>query len=309
MPNTSKILKASPLIALFFATITIGFAPILVRLCDTTSASISFWRMVFSTPILGLAWVLLPSPTYVGDSKKSSYKDYGILILAGTAFAFDLIAWNFALQLTPIANAALFINFAPLFIALISWGLLRQTVMIELWLGMLISIVGGILLVWPHLQSQGSSLVGDGMSLLAACFYGVYMMAIQSARRIFNTWSIMTLTSAVTGIVSLIMALLLNQTLLVASAEGWVALIILAIVVQVIGQSLIAYALAALSATFSSIILLLQPVISAIAAWWVFGEYLETIQFVGMIIVLCGIGFAKTNYLKSAKNNISRRSI
>jgi drug/metabolite transporter (DMT)-like permease len=61
----------------------------------------------------------------------------------------------------------------------------------------------------------------------------------------------------------------------------------------VLGQGLIAYAFAHLPASLSSVSLLIQPVVAALAAWAIFGEAIGAAQFAGGAIVLAGIWVAK----------------
>ncbi|MBI3068865.1 MAG: EamA family transporter, partial [Betaproteobacteria bacterium] len=64
-------------------------------------------------------------------------------------------------------------------------------------------------------------------------------------------------------------------------------------IAQVVGQSLIAWAMAHLPATFSSVGLLLQPVMAAIFAWILLGEDMGALQMAGGVIVLAGIWIAR----------------
>jgi drug/metabolite transporter (DMT)-like permease len=74
---------------------------------------------------------------------------------------------------------------------------------------------------------------------------------------------------------------------------GWAVLLGLAWISHAGGQGLIAYALAHLPATFSSVGLLLQPVIAAFFAWILLGEPLVPLQIAGGIVVLAGIYLAR----------------
>ena len=66
----------------------------------------------------------------------------------------------------------------------------------------------------------------------------------------------------------------------------------LALVAQVVGQGLIAYALAYLPASFGSVVMLLQPLAAAVYAAWILGERLTATQFAGGAIVLAAIVLA-----------------
>jgi len=192
-----------------------------------------------------------------------------------------------------VANATLFVNFASLFVALLSWQLLKQPPSNSVLIGMGFAITGSIFLVWSHFQYDLDSLLGDGLGLLAGFFYGAYILAVQVVRPVFSTMTIMTITGIITAVLALTMAFVCDHTLNVNSSTGWAALFGLAIVVQTIGQSLLAYALLALPATLSSVVLLLQPVLAAIIAAFLFEETLIGIQILGMIIILFGISYAK----------------
>ena len=66
-----------------------------------------------------------------------------------------------------------------------------------------------------------------------------------------------------------------------------------ALVPHIAGQSLIAYGFAHLPAAFSSVSLLLQPVLATIYAWALLGEAVGPVQMLGGLVVLAGIYLAK----------------
>ena len=99
--------------------------------------------------------------------------------------------------------------------------------------------------------------------------------------------------SLVTAIALLPVALLSGEQILPVTGMGWLKLFGLALISQVAGQSLIAYAMAHLPATFSSVGLLLQPVTAAALAWVLLGETLGAIEIAGGVAVLIGIRIAQ----------------
>ena len=64
--------------------------------------------------------------------------------------------------------------------------------------------------------------------------------------------------------------------------------------IQILGQSLVAYALAGLPAAFSSVALLLQPTIGAALAWAILGEALGPWRVEGGAVVLAGVVLARS---------------
>jgi drug/metabolite transporter (DMT)-like permease len=91
----------------------------------------------------------------------------------------------------------------------------------------------------------------------------------------------------------LIIALISGESLIAMKLTGWLILVGLALVSHVIGQSLIAFSLAHLAASFSSLTLLIQPVAATVLAWLILDEGLRTQQAIGGIAVLIGILLAR----------------
>jgi drug/metabolite transporter (DMT)-like permease len=81
--------------------------------------------------------------------------------------------------------------------------------------------------------------------------------------------------------------------LIATTLFGWMILVALALFSHAGGQSLIAYALAHLPASFSSVGLLLQPAVAALLAWSLLAEPLGWLQAVGGVVVLIGIVTAR----------------
>ena len=73
----------------------------------------------------------------------------------------------------------------------------------------------------------------------------------------------------------------------------WSILLGLALGVQIFGQGGVAFGLGRVPAPVASVILLVQPVVSAIAGWLMFGEALIAIQIFGAGLVLTGVWLAQ----------------
>jgi drug/metabolite transporter (DMT)-like permease len=103
----------------------------------------------------------------------------------------------------------------------------------------------------------------------------------------------MAVTSTITAIFLFPAALASGDGMLPASAYGWWVLLGLALVSHAAGQGLIAYALAHLPAAFSSVSLLLQPVMAAFFAYLILSESVVPLQILGGLVVLAGIYLAR----------------
>jgi drug/metabolite transporter (DMT)-like permease len=268
----------------------IAFAPIFVRLSDTGPVASAFWRTALAAPLL---WILVwRLPSSGGEDKGGA--QWPALILAGLFFAADLGVWHWSIVWTSVANSTLLANLAPIFVTLAGWLIWRQQVSRTFLVGMAAAIAGMFVLVGPNFSLGGTRLAGDALGALTAMFYAGYMLAIKQARDAgASTVRLMAWSTTITAVALLPVALLSPQAFLPAGAGGWLVLVGLAVLTQILGQGLIAYAFAHLPASLSSVSLLIQPVVAALAAWMIFGEAVGAWQFIGGAIVLGGIWLAK----------------
>ena len=266
----------------------IAFAPILVRLADTGPVASAFWRTALAAPLLWL-WV------WQSERGRPQAPIARLPIAAaGLFFALDLGVWHWSIVWTSVANSTLLANLAPIFVTLAGWLLWRQKVSRVFLAGMALAIAGMFVLVGPNFAIGGTRLAGDALGALTAVFYAGYMLAIKQARDAGATTArLMAWSTTITAVLLLPVALLSPQPLLPAGLDGWLVLAALAIVTQILGQGLIAYAFAHLPASLSSVSLLIQPVVAALAAWAIFGEAVGATQLAGGAIVLGGIWLAR----------------
>jgi drug/metabolite transporter (DMT)-like permease len=136
------------------------------------------------------------------------------------------------------------------------------------------------------------ALWGDILGVVTAMFYAAYQLTVTKLRGNLSTARIMAVSSAITALLLLPLAWWSGETFLPVSATGWAKLMGLAVISHVAGQSLIAYAMAHLPATLSSVGLLLQPVMAGLFAWILLGETLTALAMAGAVLVLIGIRVA-----------------
>ena len=274
--------------ALILGSAALAFAPIFVRLADTSPAASAFWRMALAAPVLWLWVAQQPQRAHA-----AAPTPWMLLILAGVFFAADLAALHESIHLTSVANASLELNLAPLFVTLGAWLLFRQRVSRLFIAALIITLAGAAMTIGPNLHASSTALTGDGLGVLAGLFYACYMLTIKPVTATESTARIMAVNTTAAAILLAPYALMSGGALLPQSGAGWLMLAGLAVVVHVVGQSLVAYGFAALPAQLSSVNLLLQPVFAALYAWALLGEAMTPLQMAGGLVVLLGIYLAK----------------
>ncbi len=279
--------------ALVGGAIAIGFAPIFVRLSEVGPSATAFWRVLLALPVMTAWAAMTPRDSAASPSAVSGWRTLGF---AGFCFAADLAFWHWSIKLTSVANATLEANLAAIFVTLFGWLLLGQKVTRQFLTAMVVALVGTALLVGKNVRLSPETLRGDGLGVLTAIFYSGYLLSVKAARdRGYSTAAIMAASGLITVMVLLPVAILSGETLWPATLHGWALLAGLAMISHLGGQSLIAYALAGLPASFASVGLLVQPATAAVAAWMILGEALAPGQMLGGTLLLLGIWLARRN--------------
>ena len=284
------------IIALFAGATCIGTSALFVKVSEAGPVSTAFWRVFLALPFLW-AWALAASRQAARQSPQgvapTPHNPRGLLFAAGLFFAGDLAVWHWSIVLTSVANAVLLANLAPIFVTLAAWLLWRQRPSIPFLAGLTAALTGVALMVGGDFSGSSSrALLGDALGVITALFYAAYQVTVKKLRGTVNTARIMAVSSVVTAAILLPIALLSGEVFFPATMTGWIKVLGLALISQVAGQSLIAYALAHLPATLSSVGLLLQPVMAGMFAWILLGETLGAIAMVGAVLVLSGIRIA-----------------
>lgn len=275
--------------ALLAGGVAIGFAGILMRLSDVNPIASAFWRMALAAPVLWL-WA---GATAGGDRAAGLRTDLSkVLLLAGLFFGIELGIWHLSLHYTTVANATLLSNLAPLFIALWLWLVHKTRFTHSFLAGMALALGGAVFLIGPSAGS-GTHLLGDALGLLSTTFYAAYQLVVKDARASYSTARLMAWSTSITALVLLPFALLMPGPFWPADAAAWLPLLGLALVAQIGGQTVIAYAFAHLPASLASISLLIQPLTAAVAALLIFGEAIGPLQMLGGALLVCGIYLSK----------------
>jgi drug/metabolite transporter (DMT)-like permease len=275
--------------ALLLGATCIALSPIFVRLSECGPIATAFWRVALAVPVL---WVVYFAKTKGSDAQHSG--KWPLLFAAGFAFAGDLAFWHYSIQLTSVANSTLLANLSTIFVTLAVWLIAGQRPSGLFLAGLAAALAGVAMLVRTSIGFSPSGILGDAFGVVTAMFYAGYILAVKGLRdRGATTLYLMAVTTTITAILLFPVVLASGESFLPASLYGWSILLGLALVTHAAGQGLIAYALAHLAATFSSVGLLLQPVVAAFFAWIILAEPLVPLQIAGGVVVLVGIYLAR----------------
>jgi drug/metabolite transporter (DMT)-like permease len=287
--------KINPFFILIIGAIAIAFSPIFVRFSDVDPIMTAFYRIFISLPF----FLFFSSFNIIEKVKFPEFNNsYVIFLVSGIFFALDLICWHWSIKLTTVSKATFLSNLAPIVVIIFSLIFLKERFSKFFYLAALLSMVGMLMLLGESFKFNKSQFIGDLLGVLTAVWYGSYIVTISQLRKKYNSTSIMFLSGIVTAIILLIVSILFEQSLIPQSIFTITIIFLLGFICQFMGQSFITYSLAYLSASLSSLCLLIQPIAATVLAYFFFQEKLTTIQFFGSALILIGIYIARTKYEK-----------
>ena len=287
--------KINPFFILIIGAIAIAFSPIFVRFSDVDPIMTAFYRIFISLPF----FLFFSSFNIIEKVKFPEFNNsYVIFLVSGIFFALDLICWHWSIKLTTVSKATFLSNLAPIVVIIFSLIFLKERFSKFFYLAALLSMVGMLMLLGESFKFNKSQFIGDLLGVLTAVWYGSYIVTISQLRKKYNSTSIMFLSGIVTAIILLIVSILFEQSLIPQSLFTITIIFLLGFICQFVGQSFITYSLAYLSASLSSLCLLIQPIAATVLAYFFFQEKLTIIQFFGSALILIGIYIARTKYEK-----------
>ena len=292
--------------ALFGSLVCLSLTPIFIRLSEYElgpNATI-FNRFWIAAIAFGLLSQLLTvrrrkrkNETKIEPEKPHLANTAKLLIADGVLLSIGLIFWSWSLTQTTIAHSSIMHNLVPIFTVLGAWLALSQTFDRRFLLGMFVAICGSALLDINDLLSFRISeqLLGDLAALLSAVFFGIHPLIVQKLRTHLNPVTIMTWSSTTSALLLLPVVLITENQIFPSSLTCWLSVIAQALVSQMLGIGLWTYCLKKLSASFTSLVALFIPALSAIEGWIIFSENLNLSTLVSFSIILSGMYLAMSS--------------
>lgn len=287
--------------ALVLGAFAMGASVLFVRFADVGPFASAFWRAALALPVLA-AWAALPPraaprPADADAQSRTQFRHSGAVprasLVAGLFFAGDLVFWHLAILGTSVANATVLATTSPLWVTLYAALVLRAPVSARSLAGLALCAAGALALVGESWRLDPDRLAGDGAGLVTALFFAGYFLAVRAARQTAGAAAVTLVSTAVTSIVLLAVALALEPTLWPASGTGVAALAALALVSQVGGLGLLSVGLAEVPPVFGSLVFFLEVVSAAALGALFLGEGLSLIQCAGGGLVVAGLFVAR----------------
>ena len=274
--------RSRPYLALLLGILSLGASGIFVSLANAPGIVTGFYRVGIAT--LVLAYPFWRRRAILGTASRRALL---MALLGGLFFAGDLAFWNTGVLISGPTIPTFMGNTAPIWVALGAMIFFRERLGRRFWLGLLVAMTGVAILMGVDAFNQVG--LGAFFGLLAGIFYGAYFLVMQRSRQEMDAISSFWLAAATSTLFLLLAALLLRQPLTGYSTFTYLNFAALGLLVQVVGQLVINFALGYLPASLVAPTLLAQPLLTALLSTLLLGESFTWLQVVGGAAVLAGV--------------------
>jgi drug/metabolite transporter (DMT)-like permease len=302
-------IAARPRVAALAGALCIAFSGIFYRWAEVSPSTGTVFRALFGLPLLGL--VAFAEQRRYGPLPARAVR---LAAIAGVFFAGDLTFWHHAIAYVGAGLATVLGNLQVLLVGVVAWLVFGERPSRSTIVAVPI-VLTGVLLI--------SGIVGSGaygadpafgvvLGVATALCYAGYLLLIRlggrDARRPAGPVAIATVSTA---IVATVVGLVIGDLDLTPAPASLAWLALLGLTSQSLGYLFISMSLPRLPAVVTSIILLVQPVLTVGLSYVLLSEHPSVIQLLGVALVVGGIAIATVplarlrDALTSARGEVS----
>jgi drug/metabolite transporter (DMT)-like permease len=277
----------------------VGAAAIFARfaLQGAPPIAVAASRLVIASLVLlaVAAWPRRGSAVLRPEVSKGHHGEHRIIfIAAGIALAIHFATWIWSLQYTSVAVSTLLVATTPIWTALYDSIVHRRHLTAIGWGAFVVGAVGLVLIVGfnaTHPPIPGHALLGSALALTGAFAIGAYFILVREVRSSYGTRAIVTQTYTWSALALVIGAAAAHQSPpAFSNAQAWGGILAMAFVSQLLGHTGMNASLKWFSPSAVAMSTLLEPVIAAVLALFIFGETLTPLTLGGGLLVLLAIG-------------------
>ena len=301
MSGSAQRVRIAVPLAMFTAILAVSTSSVFIRFAqrDAPSLVIAALRLTFATLILAP----LALTRHRQELRSLTRSDVLLGLVSGLFLAVHFATWISSLEFTTVASSVVFVSTGPLWVALLSPFLLNEHLSHVAMVGLTLAFVGGSLVgladacTWnaglqcPDIARvlQGRSMWGNFLALVGAWAVSGYLII---GRKLRAKISLIPYIFIVYGMAAagLIVAMFASgETPWGHPLPAYFWIFLLAAFPQLIGHSTYNWVLRFIPASLVAITTLVEPIASAILAYFILRETPASGVIVGGALILSGI--------------------
>jgi drug/metabolite transporter (DMT)-like permease len=278
--------RRGAIVLVALANLAVGAAAVFARF-----ALVSGGALAVSCARLTLAAVVLVAiAAALGRLRVIDRRAERRLILAGVLLAIHFATWIGSLNFASVAISTLLVCSTPVWAEL--YAVLRRRSIDRAAAFSVFGALAGVAIV-VGAPDRANTPLGILLALIGAVAFAAYLVVVRGVDHRYTTLAITSRTYAYAAIMLAVAALLTRDHLPpLTDTHAWGGILAMAFLSQLFGHTALNAGVRVLSATFVSTFILLEPVIAALLAAWLFHERLGPLTALGAVVILAAIAIA-----------------
>ena len=277
-----------PYLALFLGIFAVSTGAIFVRLADAPALTVAAYRTGLATLILlPVAWWRARD-----ELRRLRWPDYRLALLSGFFLAMHFATWISSLDYTSVASSVVLVNTNPIWVGLLTPFISKDRITRLTALGIVISVVGGVIIGAGDFAIGGQALLGDVLAIMGSISAALYLLIGRNLRPKLSLIAYVIVVYGTAAVLLWLVVLGMGLPITGFTPQTWGALLGIAVVPQILGHSTYNWALRWVTASLVAVSLLGEPIMATIMAYFLFGEGLTWAKIVGGGLILLGIYLA-----------------
>ena len=226
---------------------------------------------------------------------RSTWKIYRspMIWLIGVTNAVGIALQNYGMGLTSASKTVLLVDINVVIVAFLSYWLFKEKFGARKSAGVAAGIIGVVLLTYtPNLAPGSAEMLGDILVFMSGVMYAIFIVTVKKTLGKVDALEVSMAAIATSAVILIIPCAVMVPAGLMDSRidfGGIAPMLYLAIVCTTIAYYLWAYGLKRLTATSSSIILLLEVVAGLALSFSLLGERLNSFAIIGAAFIVGAI--------------------
>lgn len=299
-----------PIFATAMGILFVSTASLFIRFAQNEASSI----VIAAARLVIASLILIPIALikFRHEYKDLSRPDFGKAILSGLFLALHFAVWISSLQYTSVASSVVLVTTTPLWVAILSPIVLKESIRKSVIIGLIISIIGGVIvglgnacvfdngqIICQVQNFTGKAMLGNFLALSGAWMAAGYMLMGRQLRKKLSTISYTALVYGIAALLLLIVVVIRAEPVFSYSGETYLWLLALGIFPQLLGHSLFNWSLKYISAAYVSLSLLGEPIGTILLALIFLRESPTLLEGVGAVLILLGIVIGSIDRLRN----------
>jgi drug/metabolite transporter (DMT)-like permease len=259
-----------------------GFGPIFIKLIDLQGLTLALYRLWLGFAVMAVVAVVTTRRITAAEARPA--------VLGGLIFGVNVMFFVTAIKHTSVADASLITALAPVLILVVAGPMFGERIAFRDLVLTAVILAGVGLVVLGSSGRPEWSLLGDLLAVGALVSWAAYFVATKRARIHMGTVEYQTVVMLTASLVVTPYVLLSGSDLVQPGRDDWFWLAFFVLVPGAVGHGLMSWSHRYVDVSVSSLIVVAQPVVSALAAAVFLDESLGALQLVGGAIVLGAIG-------------------